>query len=127
MVLPKLKSSNLISIGQLCDDGCSILLDKAKMLAFKNNKLILKGFRNKSDGLWDIPIKKTTITKHCCHTPILHGGISLSTTTKENKVEAFPKTSSGKSNAIPHHLQQLSNLALSNEDFATFCLLFFYS
>ena len=39
MVLPKLTSANLISIGQLCDDGCSIILDKTNMLAIKSIQL----------------------------------------------------------------------------------------
>ena len=45
-VLRKLKSSNLISIGQLCDDGCSIILDKSRMSALKNDKILLEGTRN---------------------------------------------------------------------------------
>ena len=44
LVLPKLTSSNLISLGQLCDDNCEILLNKNEMKAIKNNKVILKGF-----------------------------------------------------------------------------------
>jgi len=56
VVLPNLTSSSLISLGQLCDDGCNINLDKEKMQVCKNNKLIIQGNRNKTDGLWDIPI-----------------------------------------------------------------------
>ena len=29
-ILPQLRSSNLISLGQLCDDGCNIILNKNK-------------------------------------------------------------------------------------------------
>lgn len=65
MILPNLHSSSLISIGQLCDDGCSILLDKNKLWAIKNNIKILEDTRNQKDGLWDIPIGKTTISKEC--------------------------------------------------------------
>jgi hypothetical protein len=46
----------LLSLGQLCDDGCEIHLDSEKLTAFKNNKLILNGTRNEQDGLWDVPI-----------------------------------------------------------------------
>ena len=28
LILPQLASSNLVSIGQLCDDGCDIILNK---------------------------------------------------------------------------------------------------
>ena len=62
-ILPKLKSANLISLGQLCDDGCTITLDQDTMKVTKNNTTILKGIRNQKDGLWDIPISKKTITK----------------------------------------------------------------
>ena len=72
MVLPKLTSSNLISLGQLCDDNCNIILNKKEMCAIKNNKIILKGYRNLKDGLWDIPIKKSTITTQCCESPPMH-------------------------------------------------------
>ena len=56
MILPGLHSSNLISLGQLCDDGCSVLLSSSTLSAIKDNKVILRGYRNPSDGLWDIPI-----------------------------------------------------------------------
>ena len=51
LILPKLASSNLISIGQLCDDNCEIILNKHELTAIKNNKVIVKGYRNKHDGL----------------------------------------------------------------------------
>ena len=38
MILPQLKSASLISIGQLCDDNCDVLLNKTKLIAIKNNK-----------------------------------------------------------------------------------------
>ena len=46
----------LLSLGQLCDDNCDILLTKSKLIAKKNNKIILMGSRNKTDGLWDVPM-----------------------------------------------------------------------
>ena len=56
IVLPSLTSSSLVSLGQLCDDGCNVSLDKAKSQVHKDSKLILEGHRNKADGLWDMPI-----------------------------------------------------------------------
>ena len=35
MILPKLASSSLILLGQLCDDDCEILLNKTTMLGIK--------------------------------------------------------------------------------------------
>ena len=54
-VLPRLGTA-LLSLGQLTDDGCLILLDKAQLKVFKNFKLLLTGTRNLSDGLWDLPL-----------------------------------------------------------------------
>ena len=59
--LPKLRSSSLVSLGQLCDDNCTIVLDKTKLVAIKNDEIILRERRNNLDGLWDIPIGKTRI------------------------------------------------------------------
>ena len=59
--LPELKSSSLISLGQLCDDNCIVLLDKKNMYAIKEDEVLLQGKRNLPDGLWDIPIPKSTI------------------------------------------------------------------
>ena len=55
-VHPALKSSSLISIGQLCDDGCVVIFDKDKINVLKNKKIIMSGNRNVTDGLWDIPL-----------------------------------------------------------------------
>ena len=35
----------------------TVLLDKNEINIFKNNKCIIKGKRNKADGLWDIPLQ----------------------------------------------------------------------
>ena len=38
----------------------------------KDNNIILRGKRNRSDGLWDIPIEKTTITENNFEHPSMH-------------------------------------------------------
>ena len=49
--------TSLISLGQLCDDGCKVTLTKETLEAKKNGKTILVGNRSTSgDGLWDIPL-----------------------------------------------------------------------
>ena len=53
---PSLQSASLISIGQLCDDGCTAIFDKTKLEVKKNNRIIIKGQRNYDDGLWDISL-----------------------------------------------------------------------
>ena len=57
-VLPQLTNSSLVSLGQLCDDDCIVILTKQSLDVIKNKMTVLKGIRNHSDGLWDIPIKK---------------------------------------------------------------------
>jgi hypothetical protein len=75
MILPNLKSSSLISLGQLCDDDCHIILNKENLTAIKNDKIILKGVRNPTDGLWDIPVQKTHISSQNCALPSPNAGI----------------------------------------------------
>ena len=49
--------SSLVSLGQLCDDNCTVVLTKGTLCAIKNDKIVLTGHRSTSgDGLWDIPI-----------------------------------------------------------------------
>ena len=55
LVYPKLTSESLLSVGQLCDEGCFVLFHKQGLLIFKNNQLVLSGTRNKNDGLYDVP------------------------------------------------------------------------
>ena len=55
-IVPGLKSASLISLSQLCDDGCDVLLNDKNLYAVKDKQLVLQGFRNKHDKLWDIPL-----------------------------------------------------------------------
>ena len=55
-LLNDLKNSNLISLGQLCDNACYIVLTKKKLNVCKNKSILLQGFRNLDDGLWDISL-----------------------------------------------------------------------
>ena len=43
IVLPDLTSSSLASLGQLCDDGCKVNLDKHKLSVHKDEDLIIEG------------------------------------------------------------------------------------
>ena len=112
MVLPALKSSNLISIGQLCDDGCDITMDKNELVVSKNNSIIWKGHRNSRDDLWDIRIPKSHITTRCYPKPIIHPSLYPSTTKHHHQ----SPTSNAKAptRSLPLHLQHLSELACDN-------------
>ena len=73
-VLPNLKSSSLISLGQLCDDDCKVLLDKKELNVYKDDQVVLTGYRNPRDGLWDIPIV-SKITPNNYVMPPIHSSL----------------------------------------------------
>ena len=47
-------------MGPLCDDGCTVILTDKELAAIKKNKVVLRGKRNRKDGLWDIPLRNHT-------------------------------------------------------------------
>ena len=55
-VFPHLSSASLLSLGQLCDDDCKIYLNKTSMKVYKDDKIVLTGTRNLTDGLWDVSL-----------------------------------------------------------------------
>ena len=55
LIYDRLTSESLLSIGQLCDEGCIAIFLKQRLYIFKHNECILQGKRNLQDGLWDIP------------------------------------------------------------------------
>ena len=50
-IVSKLKSSSLISLSQLYDNLYNVLLNKTDLKVFKDNRIILKGYKNLRDGL----------------------------------------------------------------------------
>ena len=80
-VLKKLTSSSLISLGQICDDDCTLLLNKKSLIAVKSNNIdtqynknniILQGQRNIYNGLWDILVQRQDILEKKILPPPLH-------------------------------------------------------
>jgi hypothetical protein len=63
---------SLISIGQLCDD-CVALFSKYHVDIIKDGKIIIKGKRNTTNGLWNIPlapkIRDKSLDLHKAATP----------------------------------------------------------
>ena len=53
-ILPKIQTAPLISFGILCDDGCTITLDKKEISTQQNGKEIINGTRNKKTGIWEV-------------------------------------------------------------------------
>ena len=44
----------MLSLGQLCDNGYNVLLNKQKMYAIKDKEVVIEGEWNQHDGLGDI-------------------------------------------------------------------------
>ena len=120
MILPGLKSASLISIGQLCDDGCNVLLNNKKLYAIKDKTLVLEGDRNYSDGLWDIPIFKTSISKPNYHVPNIHPGIypSSSPPVINSSIATKPRRMRVKQDyRLPKDFRYFDNLIEDNIDY----------
>ena len=51
-----LTNGNLLSVGQLCDDGYNVTFTKNKVMFSKNNQTMSKGIRRMHDGMWNVKI-----------------------------------------------------------------------
>ena len=54
LLVKDLKSGNIVSIGNFCDDGCTAIFCKHAVKIMKESEIILEGKRNKTTRLWDI-------------------------------------------------------------------------
>ena len=77
IIFPELRSSSVLSLVQLCNDDCDIVLNKKKKNFRKENELILQGTRYKLDGLWDIPVYKKKTSDTNFKTPIKNGTLHI--------------------------------------------------
>lgn len=91
-----MKSSSLISLGQICDDDCTIVMNSNNLYATKTKHVriqvkehdkIMRGVRNHSDGLYDIPIFKEKIDENYV---LPHNKYILPTTKKEKSSTIVP-------------------------------------
>jgi hypothetical protein len=82
-ILPQLRSASLISVGKLCDDGCTVHFDNNKMNVHKNNQIIMSGIQNHEDGLYDIPIAKVHVSKNNYQPPQLHPALYYNNTPRK--------------------------------------------
>ena len=73
----------MLSLGQLCDDGCNVLLNKQKMYAIKDKQLVIEREKNYRDDLWEIiipshPNGKMSVQTNNCTTIVSHEIIYVS-------------------------------------------------
>ena len=69
MILYQFKIVLLVSIVQLCNNNCYVLLNKRILYAFRQSQIILRGNRNNSDGLWDILVQNKVYFQKVMHYP----------------------------------------------------------
>jgi hypothetical protein len=87
-VVPELNTHSLISIGQLCDAGCTASINKDKIDVSYNGDIVISGNRsvNTTLLLWHLDyIPKTTNTKLLPY----YAGIALGTYTTKNIIAFF--------------------------------------
>ena len=58
-ILDKLRTS-LLSVGQICDDGCVVTFDKTEVKAYKNREIIMTGKQEEATRLWTVDLNKLT-------------------------------------------------------------------
>ena len=59
-LFPGLKGS-LLAFGPLCDDGCTVTLNKHTMEIRKNDQIILTGTRSNPNGLWYVDLTSNSL------------------------------------------------------------------
>jgi hypothetical protein len=68
-ILPGLVHNSLISVGQLCDNGCSVTFTQDQVTVSKNGKHLMYGSQDPKSRLWRVNLKQKFETKHvqCNH------------------------------------------------------------
>jgi hypothetical protein len=57
-ILPGLVHNSLISVGQLCDNGCSVTFTQDQVTVSKDKKCVMYGSRDPKSRLWRVDLKK---------------------------------------------------------------------
>jgi hypothetical protein len=59
-ILPGLDQHSLLSVGQMCDSGCSVTFTASKVTVTNGDSTILTGQRDKESSLWRVPLDPGT-------------------------------------------------------------------
>ena len=116
-ILPQLRSASLISVGKLCDDGCTVHFDNNKMQVHKNDQIIMSGIRNHEDGLYDIPIAKVQVSENNYQPPQLHPALYYNNTPRKTvyNVKKEENSITPRRNLLRKAFPRLHKLASHNE------------
>jgi hypothetical protein len=63
-ILPGLVHNSLISVGQLCDNGCDAIFKKESVYVMNNGKCVMLASYDPHLGLWRVDLKKSTPAIH---------------------------------------------------------------
>ena len=89
-VLDHLNFFSLISIVQLCGNDCADIFTKYHFLIIKDGHIIIKGTRNNTNGLWNIPIALKPITNTSGDPPQNHTVcIAINSSQTKSNLSAF--------------------------------------
>jgi len=69
-LVPALAGASLISIGQLCDSGCSVTLDATSIHIAYDNKVVLAGTRTPTTRLWHLDLNPSSPVSHESHAAV---------------------------------------------------------
>jgi hypothetical protein len=71
-VFPEMENNSLLSMGQLCDEGYSVLLNTGVKILNEKQEIIMKGSRDHATGLWRIDVLQTNPTCNVSQPPYQH-------------------------------------------------------
>eukprot|EP00804_Cyclotella_cryptica_P030453 CCRYP_008525-RA/>CCRYP_008525-RA protein AED:0.46 eAED:0.46 QI:0/0/0/1/1/1/2/0/145 len=85
-VIPVLAHSSLLSIKQLCDNGCHVIFTKKDCKIYGKAELMLVGKRHPATGLWVIPTQDRSIPSKPPSTFASHAAHSAYQTSSKSKL-----------------------------------------
>ena len=80
----------------MCNDKCTVLLNKNKLLTIRDKVIVLEGNINFTYGLWDIPVPKYTISEQNYPTHPVHAWLYTSIHNKKTTKSGWYSRKGGK-------------------------------
>ena len=68
-IVPALHTSSLLSMGQLCDAGCTVTFDSLSVTVRLQHEVLMHGDRAKDTGLWHLSITPPAHALNTAHVP----------------------------------------------------------
>lgn len=118
-IFPNL-TSTLISIGTLCDSGCSATFTATKVTIACNNIEVMTGERDRSNGLWNLDIDPPKVPVATVMTPPTEAA-SLRATHPTESTSPTTQANSATISATPAELVAFAHAALFSPALSTLC------